>query len=342
MKKTTLFIALIFVLTLCLSLCACNGGDNNTGGSDGGSGGNGDLLEFSSSDDGTCYVKGIGNFKGTDLVIPSKTADGKTVVGIERGAFKGCTDLVSVTIPDSITEISFYGVFEGCTSLANIQVDSANTKFCSIDGILFDKDQTKLIRYPAGKTNSSYEIPDGVKYIEDYAFESCAALTDVDIPDSLTSISAHAFENCVGITSIYIPNNVSEVGEYAFDGCTSLTSIYVGSSSLRYSAKDGVLFNKKAGALYRCPVGKTGSYSIPSSVENITSGSFRGCTGIVDVTIPANVTNIGNEAFYGCTGITAINYRGTIEQWNAITKGSDWNTNMGAYTIYCSDGNISK
>lgn len=331
MKKSALLLLFVFAITLCLSLCSC------------GSAGGGSGLEFAPYSDGkTCYVKGIGSHTGADLVIPEKSPDGKTVTGIEYLAFQNCTELVSVTIPKTVTSISPYGIFEGCTSLQTITVHSANPEYCSVDGILFSKDMTTLIRYPAARTDSLYAIPDSVKYIDDYAFEGCAALAEVDLPDATTWVEGHAFENCTSLTSIFLPNEVSEVGEHAFDGCTSLTSISVGKQNLRYSAKNGVLYNKKAGAIFRCPIGITGKFTVPSTVYNVTACAFRGCTGLTEISLPEGVTNISEEAFYGCANVTVIKFGGTVEQWNAITKGFDWDTNMGDYTVRCSDGNVTK
>ena len=70
--------------------------------------------------------------------------------------------------------------------------------------------------------------------------------------------------------------------------------------------------------------------------------AFYYCDSITGVTIPNSATNIGNNAFDGCGELTNITFNGTIEQWNAINKGSFWNTNTGTYTIYCTDGEIAK
>ncbi|MDE5775787.1 MAG: leucine-rich repeat domain-containing protein, partial [Treponemataceae bacterium] len=75
------------------------------------------------------------------------------------------------------------------------------------------------------------------------------------------------------------------------------------------------------------------SVTIPDSVTSIGDGAFHGCTSLTNVTIPASVTSIWNSAFDGCTSLTTINYTGTEEDWNAITKGMEWNNNTGYYTI---------
>ena len=81
---------------------------------------------------------------------------------------------------------------------------------------------------------------------------------------------------------------------------------------------------------------------IPNGVTRIGSYAFRNCTGLTSITIPNSVTSIWQQAFYGCTGLTSITYTGTKAQWDAINKGSGWNSNTGAYTIHCTDGDIAK
>lgn len=72
------------------------------------------------------------------------------------------------------------------------------------------------------------------------------------------------------------------------------------------------------------------SVKIPSGVTSIGSYAFYTCTSLASVTIPDSVTSIADNAFHSCTSLTNIYYKGTEEQWNAITKGNEWNTNMGA------------
>ncbi len=330
MKKSALFLCFVTLFSLCLSLFAC--------GSSGASG-----LEFVNSSDGkTCYIKSVGDFQGENLVIPAKSPSGKTVTGIERLAFKDCTFLVSVTIPKTVTFISPYGIFEGCTNLKTITVDGGNAEYCSLDGILFSKDMTELIRYPAGKTDEAYSVPASVTLIDDYAFEGCASLAKIDIPEGVLSAEGFAFANCTKLTSIFFPNSITEIGEYAFNGCKNLTSIGVGTKNLRYSSKNGILYNKKAGAIFRCPEGITGTFSVPSTVYNITACSFYGCTGITEISLPSGVTNISEQAFAGCENLSTIRFSGTKEQWNNITKGFDWDTGAGNFTVRCINGNITK
>ncbi len=146
----------------------------------------------------------------TAYTIPSGVAT------ISCGAFDNCTRLVSITIPSSVTFIGNgmtgtgagvlirAGLFWNCTSLTKITVDSANTKYSSdSNGVLYNKDKTTLVSYPAGSTRTAYTIPSGVTSIEYGAFNSCSNLASITIPDSVTSIRVGAFYGCRSLTDVY-------------------------------------------------------------------------------------------------------------------------------------------
>jgi hypothetical protein len=104
-------------------------------------------------------------------------------------------------------------------------VDASNSVYSSKDGVLFDKRQTTLIRYPVGKVGS-YTIPDSVTNIGETAFRNCANLTNIMIPARVTSIGEMAFAACTTLNTVTIPKTVTSIGNYAFCKCTKLTSVY--------------------------------------------------------------------------------------------------------------------
>src|SRR5689334_19258339 len=131
------------------------------------------------------FVTSSPNASG-DIVIAS-TYLGNPVVYIVASAFSGCTNLRSVTIPNTFTSMGSAAgssVFYGCTSLTNFSVDAANPVYSSLDGVLFNKAQTALIIFPPGR--GSYVIPDGVTGIAEKAFYACTSLTNVTIGNSVT------------------------------------------------------------------------------------------------------------------------------------------------------------
>ena len=154
----------------------------------------------------------------TDLILPD------TVASIGNSAFQGCSGLKQVTVPESVTSIGA-NAFSGCRALTEILVESANTCYTSLDGVLFNKEKTELITYPVGKTATAYEIPDGVETVGEGAFSRCSALTEITIPDSVTSIGKSAFSSCSGLTEITIPSSITSIGESAFSSCGGLTKV---------------------------------------------------------------------------------------------------------------------
>ncbi len=163
-----------------------------------------------------------------------------SVTSIEHNAFRCCESLTSVTIPESVTSIGSQA-FSYCTSLRMITVDSNNTNYSSIDGVLFNKDATALIKYPAGKKSATYTIPDTVTSIGDDAFCYCKSLSSVTIPNSVTSIGFGAFLGCTSLSSVNIPDSVTSIKGYAFSSCSSLSSVTIPDSvtSIGYYAFNG-------------------------------------------------------------------------------------------------------
>jgi hypothetical protein len=179
---------------------------------------------------------------------------GDSVTSIGKYAFRYCKSLTGVTIPDSVTSIG-ESAFWGCSSLTSIEVGKGNSEYSSEDGVLFDKYETVLIQFPAGKSGH-YTIPDSVT-IGKSAFKNCSSLTSVTIPDSFTSIWSWAFSGCSSLTSVTIPDSVTSIGGNAFRGCSSLTSV-----------------------------------TIPESVTRIVDWAFDGCSSLTNIYFESNAPSI--------------------------------------------------
>ncbi len=189
---------------------------------------------------GVCSFMECNNL--TDVVIPNK------IKAICPGSFCGCSSLTSIQIPNSVEEIgdeafldcsSLISIiipssvslieeaaFACCNNLKEIIVINGNNYYCSDQGVLFNKEKTRLIQFPGGKAGK-YQIPESVVSIENYAFIDSINLTSVLLPDGVTNIGIEAFSGCNGLTSIIIPNNVIDIGAGAFGYSSNLASILI-------------------------------------------------------------------------------------------------------------------
>ena len=222
------------------------------------------------------------------LIVCAGTKNGtfsvpSTVKVIKSCAFYDCNLLSgSMNIPASVKSIGKYA-FYGCTGLFSFSVDAGNPSYSSNGGILFNHAQDSLLICPSAITGS-YTVPPTVKSIGTYAFFYCKNLTG----------------------SINIPASVTTIGDYAFYGCSSLTAFDVATGNKLFSSSNGVLYNLVQDSLLICPLGKTGSFTIPNTVKTVDFYAFDGCSGLTSITIPVSVTTIGMYAFEYCTGLTEI------------------------------------
>ena len=239
-----------------------------------------------------------------DITIPNSVTD------VGERAFYRCTNLTTVTIGNSVTSIGRYA-FEKCTSLVTIEVSKNNKDYASFDGVLFCKNKTKLIKYPAGKTDRTYEIPDSVTYIGIGTFEDCLNLASITIPNSVISIGVYAFAYSPNLTSVEIPNSVTSIGDGAFYWCTSLTSVTI---------PDGVTDISER-AFSNCK--SLTNVTIGNSVTSIGDDAFYYCENLTSITISNSVTSIGKSAFDSCTSLKDVYYTGSQSEWSKIHIGSN-------------------
>ncbi|WP_293975282.1 leucine-rich repeat protein [uncultured Ruminococcus sp.] len=253
--------------------------------------------------DGTAKITGYNGTKRV-LTIPSGI-NGYTVTSIGDSAFKNCTRLQSVIIPDSVTSIGDFA-FSDCTSLASVTIPDSVTR---IDYYAF-----------WGCTNLvSVTIPDSVTLIDVGVFDGCTNLESVTIPNSVTSIGDDAFSSCTSLTNVIIPNSVTSIGNYAFFRCTSIASITI---------PDSV---KSIGVQTFQDCTSLTSVTIPNSVISIGLEAFAGCTSLASVTIPNSVTSIDDYAFAGCTNLVSV----TISDSVTLIDGGVFSgcTNLESVTI---------
>lgn len=216
-----------------------------------------------------------------------------TIYGIEDQAMLNCKNITSLYIPASVSTIGV-NALSGMTSLKQIDVSSDNSKFASIDGVLFNKSQTRsrtLIQFPIAKA-TQYEVPEGTWTIERDAFFK-SELTSITLPSTLYTINYDAFGYSKQLKEIDIPSSVKTLGEYVFDHCTSLTRVSLPSmtSLPRY-------FFSNCTALP--------TVDLPSKLQSIEDYAFTNCTALSNIVLPDGLQTIGNYAFNKCNKITNI------------------------------------
>lgn len=248
---------------------------------------------------------------------------GNSVTTINNKTFYNCTSLDNVVIPENITYIGMWS-FRDCTSLKSISIPDTVTyiekeAFSGCKSLVYNKYNNL---YYLGNENNPYlvltgtpddslttcKIHENTKLILSGALARFYYLESVTVGEKVTRIGSGAFGWCTALKSITIPDSVTIIDSSAFTSCRSLESII-----------------------------------IPDGVTVIDYCAFQYCKSLKTVTISNSVTSIKSFAFGGCTALERINFEGTIAEWLAIDKHSNWNEDTGAdLIIICADGVIVK
>ena len=159
------------------------------------------------------------------------------IISIKSGAFDNC-NLTGISFPQSLLFIEIH--WDNCKQLADITVNEHHPNYCSIDGVLFDKECRTLLKYPRNKDKTDYAVPDGIMSIANFAFYGCKRLVNIVFPESLEIIRDYAFWNCEGLKDITLPMSLQYVGEGAFKDCPNLETVTLSKKTrIVYEAFEG-------------------------------------------------------------------------------------------------------
>ena len=241
---------------------------------------------------------GIGSFQGCSKLSNVILAPNTRIGYVNSQAFMGCTSLETIDFSNSLGYIGTYS-FSGC-GITSINLENVGiVAYCAFSGC------TKL---------ETVLLGDNVLVtIEDYAFENCKSLKNIDIPSSVQKIGSRAFSGCESITSIFISSKVLTIGEGAFLNCNSLAEIRVDLANANYMDINGDLYSKNGDTLIKYASGKNNQYfAIPSSVTTIETYAFSGCEYLLGVDIPDSIASIGSGAFNYCYSLESIYIPNTV------------------------------
>ena len=285
-----------------------------------------------SKHDGTCQVNGIGTCKDTDLLIPSSLYSKGTVVGVADAAFKDCTKITSVTIPDGVTSIGAEA-FAGCTGLRSVSIpdsvtiigadafaDCPNLPYNHVNGADYlgneENPYVVLIRV-TNKSVTSFSIPEQVKIIYSDAFSDCTQLMSVTIPEGVKRIGVSAFAGCVMLTEISVPDSVTNLEEKAFFGCSGIRAATVGTGVTKIG--ESVFAGCDSMETLTVPfIGDTANESSNPYLDYFFGGTLHvtpeNLKTVVQEAVPLTLRKViltsgervGNYAFMGCPGLTSV------------------------------------
>lgn len=251
--------------------------------------------------DGSAEIVGDYWYKDADYDNLPTELDGHIVTAI--GDFAFSQTLTAVSIPNCITDLGENPFADCVPEIISVPEDHPTLRV--IDGVLFDKRDGRLIRYPYRLDATEYSIPQGVRSIDSKAFFGCANLLRIDIPDSVEKIGSFAFENNFELSSITIPDSVVSIGDNPFLSCTSLTEIVVSADQPALAVIDGILYSKADKRLVYYPSGlQKEFYTIPEGIITVGAHAFNGNPTLCEVDIPDSVKEIGDNAFRNCFSLT--------------------------------------
>ena len=253
--------------------------------------------------------EGVAKIEGSAFVFCSSLEQIKlpqSLVSIGSGAFDNCTSLISVELPDNAIISS--DTFKECKNLSDIVISDTNNNYIVKNGILYNKNMTRILCYPAGIKDTEFFVPDTVKTIGDFAFYDTKALESINIPDSVTNIGTDAFGECSGLKEVVIPDSVTSMGEAVFYKCTSLEKVKL---SVNITSPNPAVF-QYCSSLKEVVLPESMKFIsffmfsyckeitnivLPDKLNSVLRSAFQNCDNLKNITVPKNVTTIQDYAF---------------------------------------------
>lgn len=260
-------------------------------------------------------------FSGCRSLSSINIPDG--VVTIGGSVFDNCEALVEIKIPKTTTSIETEN-FNGCYRLASISVDENNPSFKSVDGILFNKTMTTLIKYPQSKTGNSYTVPSSVTSIGYKAFDGNWQLYSIDLHDNIKSIGMQAFTS----TSMRYSSENHEDGIFYLGKYLILA---IDNEALGHTVREGTTVIAD-GAFASCR--SMNIIYIPDGVITIGSNAFAWCKALSKIFLPSSIERVGDSAFYDCNSIKDVYFRGESSDRSKILVGIQNTSFTGATWTY--------
>lgn len=290
-------------------------------------------------------LENLGTCKEKNIVIAS-TYGGYPVRQIGKGVFEGCSDIESVTIPETISSIgslafadctslkSLYipasvesirsDSFRGCSSLKSIEIAADNAIYKSVNNCLIQKDNATLI---LACSTSVLPADRSITTIGSYAFSGIDNLTVLTIPEGVTTIAANAIHNCKDLCSVVLPSTITSVDRTFISGSQSISELSFPKGNTVYSSEGCCLIDKNTKTVLR---GFAQSV-IPDWVTAIGDEAFLGCTDLVSINFPTSLQIIGKSAFKECTSLEKIKIEGktTIKTYAFMYCSSLYDVELG-------------
>ena len=253
--------------------------------------------------------EGVAKIEGSAFVFCSSLEQIKlpqSLMSIGSGAFDNCTSLISVELPDNAIISS--DTFKECKNLSDIVISDTNNNYIVKNGILYNKNMTRILCYPAGIKDTEFFVPDTVKTIGDFAFYGTKALESINIPDSVTNIGTDAFGECSGLKEVVIPDSVTSMGEAVFYKCTSLEKVKL---SVNITSPNPAVF-QYCSSLKEVVLPESMKFIsffmfsyckeitnivLPDKLNSVLRSAFQNCDKLKNITVPKNVTTIQDYAF---------------------------------------------